>query len=133
MSQLRFNCKSSFDVHLDGDEFLHRGEVILSKVVNDGRYEAFICKTNIEGIYGYGLKQLYENAWSEHGAGYVWASRPGVMNKIFGTKLVSCCYKTSSCAIDEEVLESILPENYYIEADPVVDDEDVVYRVVERK
>ena len=55
----------------------------------------------------------------EHKAGYVWSSRPGVINNAFGTKLTSVTiyeseYLPCSCAVDADYIAKLIPPEYEI-------------------
>lgn len=78
------------------------------KIVDDGKYELFYDDTNVAGVINYGCIQLEDGIY--HRKGYVWSSRPGCVNKEWGTKYIEavidhCCY-----AIDADVASSILEE-----------------------
>ena len=122
--------------YIIGEEDLKTEEVVLEKEVEDGAY--FVRKTNIEGIFKYGFRQKESDIFG-NSAGYVWSSRAGVMNKEFDVALVEVCYKKegspsyTSCSMDLAHLEPLLEgTGYEIVWEPVVDDNDVVYRIVKR-
>ena len=74
-------------------------------------------------LYVYGLEQLYKD--DEHGYGYIWSSRCGVVNKHFGTSLVEVVVGCTVYGMDVNDLLQYLPKGYkFVKR---VDGEDVVY------
>ena len=93
-------------------------------------YLYYVRKTNIEGMCTYGAVQKNE---SYNGyVGYIWSSRPGVINKLFNTKLVYVYYNNTCCAIDIEHLKLLLVgTGYEVSEIPTYDNDDIVYKIVE--
>lgn len=55
----------------------------------------------------------------DHKAGYVWSSRPGVINAAFGTNLIGVTiyaspYLPCSCAVDADYISALIPSEYTI-------------------
>ena len=90
------------------DEKVTVSDVCLSTIIEEEQEEAFVKKTSIEGVYSYGLKQLKDGI--EHKAGYVWASRCGVMNMLFGTKLLEVSINGRCYGMDIDVFKALLEE-----------------------
>lgn len=127
-------------VYLSGDiELNKRLEQILDHDAGKQIGRAFVYRTNIPGIYTYGLEQLMDEQYG-HKAGYIWASRASVMNAFFDTALFEANYKCGngcyvSCAIDLIFFESILSEyGYGVDFDANVSDnlEDVSYKIYKK-
>lgn len=105
-----------------GDIPLEQQEIVLEKIIYDDadrpESKLFLRKTNIEGIYTYGCEQLLPSHFG-HEAGYIWASRPSVMNKAFDVCLYEAGYTNDSsrcfksCAIDLVQFAEILKEYGY--------------------
>lgn len=98
----------------------------------------FVTNTNVEGIYSYGYQQKKADYFGNP-AGYIWSSRASVMNKVFNTTLIDIYYcesyhSSGRClAIDLHVLEPLLENTeYMIDWTPIVDKEDVTYKLVKR-
>ena len=86
------------------------GHVVGSKLVENNAYELYYQKTNIEGLYLYGCKQLYDG-W-DHKAGYIWSSRASCINKNFDTMLIPVRFNGTYCAMDANILKPLV-ELYY--------------------
>ena len=136
---MKFNGMVNGKICIEGAEALVSSEMAMSRISCEGDEEYFIKKTNIEGIFTYGIKTLKPDTVWDKPAGYIWASRPSVMNKIFDTCLYECYYRKEGtqtytcCAIDLVRYEQFLKENGY-EVDfngysPYSDDEDLAFKV----
>lgn len=114
---MKFNGFMNGVICVEGDENLRTTEVIMTQ--RDLESEYFIRNTNIEGIYTYGVKSLKPDPVWDKPAGYIWASRASVMNKIFDTCLHECYYRKEGsltytcCAIDLVRYEDFLKQNEY--------------------
>lgn len=105
-------------IHIEGDVNpdthmyirMVEGDVVESKVVENGTEEMFYKKTSIEGIYTFGCKQLTDS-W-DHKAGYVWSTRASCVNDTFGTNFVGCIYNSTYCAIDADIAKPMVEEFY---------------------
>ena len=134
---MRFDFMSCNNTpYIVGEENLKTGEVVLEKEVEDGTY--FVRKTNIDGIFTYGLKQNKEDYFGNP-AGYIWSSRASVMNKQFNLALIEIVYKKensycpTSCSMDVAYLKQLLSNTEYtIDKSPRESDTDVTYRIVKR-
>ena len=78
------------------------------------------------------------DSW-DHKKGYVWSSRPSVMNKVFDTKLIYAYYKAKDsvsyccCAIDIEHLKELLEgTDYEVRETPIVEKSDITFIVTKR-
>ena len=115
LDNVRNNC-GFFEVFITGDEKLIIEEEVL--FVEDKESRLFVKKTNIPGIFTIGCKQIVDGFYGMP-AGYVWASRVGVVNKEFDIALMECYYKTAEessyrcCAIDLAHLEEVLEDSEY--------------------
>lgn len=69
------------------------GDSYVNSKVADGCL-VFVEKTNVAGVYVYGAKQLKDSA--NHKAGYIWSSRPGVLNGLFNTHFVGVVIDNAS-------------------------------------
>lgn len=126
-------------IFITSDVKMEPRTIVQDFIVGDENPESrlFIKSTNLAGIYTYGAEQLRDSYFG-HSAGYIWASRCGVMNKVFNTALHECAIRTSnqltytSCAIDLVVYESFLNENgYSIDWEhPFEDDTDKTYKLI---
>lgn len=119
-------------IYLVGEEDLEVKSRIFEKDTSEG--ELFINNTNIEGLVTYGLIQKVADAY--HDAGYIWSSRPAVMNKNFGLKLIDVVYSKENrsawrtCAISADYLEELLKgTGWEIDWEPTINDTDVSYRI----
>lgn len=98
-------------VYIIGEEKFVPTVEVMSLADKAHRY--FIKRTNIPGVYTYGIEQLEEECLG-HSRGYVWASRTGVMNRTFDVALTEALYKKEgdttyrSCAIDLVRFEELL-------------------------
>ena len=114
---MKFNEMMNGNICIEGPEYLVSSGIAMS-TIREGQ-EYFIRKTNIEGIYTYGIKSLTPDPVWDKPAGYIWASRASVMNRIFDTCLRECYYRkegtqTYTCgAIDLVRYEQFLKENGY--------------------
>lgn len=80
----------------------------------DNKHTLFIRNTNIDGFYDFGLQAHEADYWGNP-AGYVWSSRAGVVNKVFGVKLVDVYYNSMCIAISVDKLTELLDlDRYYI-------------------
>ena len=107
------------------------GDIVESKIVEDGTEEMFYKKTNIEGIYTFGCKQLTDS-W-DHKAGYIWSSRSSCVNETFGTNFIDCSFNSTYCAIDADIALPLVEAYYGCPCTIKVTkkgDEDLEYRVV---
>lgn len=85
---------------------------IISYAHTDHDTTAFVVVTK-NGVCQYGLRQHV----ARHGepAGYVWSSRPGVMNQYFDVQIVNAHVNNISCrALTVEAVKKILPKEYYL-------------------
>lgn len=122
-------------IYITGEEELKGIERVLEKQESDGK--CFVVRTNIEGIYTYGIEQTKEDYWG-HKPGYVWSSRASVMNAAFGVTLFEACYRKGtscyrSCAVDLVRFEHLLKANgYSVDFTPIVSDdkEDVNFMLI---
>ena len=74
-------------------------------------YEVYYKLTNIKGVVAFGCKQLTSD--SDHEAGYVWASRPSVINKYFDTDFVDIYIDSIyGFAISADVVAPMLEEYF---------------------
>lgn len=136
LTMLQFDGVKQGGIYITGDEEINSYEEIFSTIKDNHRL--FVKKTNIDGIYTYGCEQLVDN-W-EHKKGYIWSSRPSVMNKVFDTKLIYVYYRAKDrvsyryCAIDIEHLDELLEgTEYEVDTTPIVDESDIEYRVITRR
>ena len=137
---IKFNgMMSGGVVTVIGDTPLVIGERILEKRLDNNEGIAFVRRTNIDGIFDYGLEQTEDNYFG-HKAGYIWSSRASAMNKVLDVALVEICYKTknssmySSCAIDVPHLIRLLENTEYeVVTEPRVKESDVYYDVKRKK
>ena len=132
---LHFEGCSQGVIYITGDDDINYYEEICSTIIDDERL--FVKKTNIDGIYTYGCEQLVDS-W-DHKKGYVWSSRPSVMNKVFDTKLIYAYYKAKDsvsyccCAIDIEHLKELLEgTDYEVRETPIVEKSDITFIVTKR-
>ena len=133
---MKFDFMSYNDPYFVGEDDLTPGEIILETEADNGTY--FVRKSNIDGIFTYGFKQ---NEADYHGnpVGYIWSSRAGVMNKLFGTTLIEVVYKKQTsccpkaCAMDARCLEKLLEgTEYMVDFTPHETATDIRYRVLKR-
>lgn len=91
-----------------------------------GKERVFLKKSKALPLYDYGLEQLYSD--DEHGYGYIWSSRCGVINKYFGTSLVEVVVGWAIYAMDVKDLIQYLPKGHKFvkDAEDCLDG-DVVY------
>ena len=134
---LKIDCVERGTVYLTGSEDLFSEEISNKKQLEDGYI--FVRKTNIPGIFTYGLCQT-RNEYYGHGPGYIWASRASVMNKELDCCFYEACYRKEgtityrTCAVDLVRLEDFLKEaGYEVDFTPIVSDTDVNFRVKEIK
>ena len=67
----------------------------------------------IDGVCQYGLRQIEDGP--EHEAGYVWSSRPGVINRTFGIQTLNAYINGySGRALTVEAVKKILPSEYTV-------------------
>lgn len=127
------------NIYITGQTDL-KSEGIVHEVMSDTESSlVFIERTNIEGIFKYGIKQLFDDG--EHGHGYIWHSRASVMNQYFGCALIDIYYRKEgnlpyqTCSIDLAHLEPLLEgTGYIIDWAPCeITDIDVKYRVIKEK
>lgn len=138
---LKIESISNGVIRLIGDKPLGRSaQRLIEKNCGEAVGIMFLCNTDIEGIYTYGIEQLEAECFG-HGPGYIWASRASVMNTVFDTALYEadykcegdCCYRT--CAVDLVRFESMLNEaGYEVDFTPIKssDGEDTRYKIVEK-
>lgn len=95
--------------YVNCDEKIEVVEKIHSKLVDNDREELFCESTNVEGVYYFGCKQLFDSY--DHKAGYVWSSCPGCINGAFGTQLVEAVIDgVGYWYIDINILKSLVEE-----------------------
>ena len=134
MLRIKEISKSGTIYLIDDVELRTEGEV-LSTIDSEGRL--FVNKTNVEGIFTYGLQNTKPDYFG-HGVGYTWSSRASVMNKAFDIALIDVLYDKSGysfrpCAIDLAHLEPLLEDTEWkIDWEPIVDPSDITYRIVKR-
>lgn len=105
-------------IYITGDmpiEYL--GRAVEKELPEDGGI-LFVSKTNIEGIYTYGLEQT-KHSYFGHKPGYIWSSRASVINAAFDYVLYEACYRSDesrsycSCAVDLVRFEQLLKDSGY--------------------
>lgn len=93
------------------EEVIHSKIYVHSKIYDHNLYELFVQKTNIEGVYTYGSKQLFDSA--THGAGYIWSSRASVINGQFNMQIEDVVLNGSYMyAMDVNLIKTLLEEYY---------------------
>ena len=116
---MKFNGMMDGKICIEGDVNLVSTDYAMTQISSDRESEYFIRKTNIEGIYTYGIKSLVEDRIWDKPVGYIWASRASVMNKVFDTCLIECYYRKENtqtytcCSIDLVRYEDFLKSNGY--------------------
>ena len=124
------------NIYIIGQTDLKSEGILHQTPSNNDASLVFIERTNVPGIFKYGVKQLFDDG--EHGPGYIWHSRASVMNQYFGCALIDIYYKKEgslsyqTCSIDLAHLEPLLEgTEYIIDWMPYeVTDTDVKYRVI---
>ena len=124
-------------VYLDADEGLdeygrigYTKDKLFSQADEDG--ELFVMATAHPAFVRYGYKQNKAD-YHGHSAGYIWSSRPGCLNQAFGTDYVECIVGSDgTMAIKASVLETILPEEYYL-CKYTDDRGEITYRIMKGK
>ena len=124
------------NIYIIGQADLKSEGILHQTPSNNDASLVFIERTNVPGIFKYGVKQLFDDG--EHGPGYIWHSRASVMNQYFGCALIDIYYKKEgslfyqTCSIDLAHLEPLLEgTRYIIDWMPCeVTDTDVKYRVI---
>ena len=100
---------------------------IKEKVISDEGDIAFLNKYE-DGSYSYGIIQGDYKSMG-HSKGYIWSSRPSVMNEIFGVHIYDVGVKLPgnefyfSRAFDIDTLKSILPKDFAFVEDEFSDGE----------
>ena len=116
---LKFDFMGYNYPHISGDVSLKAQDIIKEKAYKQGTLR--IKSSNVKDIYFIGYTQEVDT-W-EKKAGYTWSSRTSVVNREFNTTLTEVCYKTAKdisyqvAVIDINLLQSILPADYYIKKD----------------
>lgn len=136
---MKVTSVDQYYIHIEGDvnpnthmyARLVEGDIVESILVEHGTEEMFYKKTNIEGIYTFGCKQLTDS-W-DHKAGYIWSSRASCINAVLATNFVGCIYNNTYCAIDADVAKPLVEEFYGVPCVIKVTmdgNEDLNYRIV---
>ena len=134
---LKIDCiRPNGDIYVVGDVDIEPQGIAHKCMLQDEESLVFVEYTNIEGIFKYGVKQLYNSR--DHGYGYIWHSRASVMNKYFGCAMIDIYYRKEgtlpyyTCAIDLAHLEPLLEDTEYcIDWVPCESSEvDITYRII---
>lgn len=104
------NINSEGIPYFEGDINPTKVKDIYSQVVH--KHRIFVAETTVPEVYMYGAVQLTDE-W-EHKAGYVWSSRPGFLNELFGECFVDIRYNNCTYAMKASDLEDYLSDEYYI-------------------
>ena len=119
-------------VYLDCDKKLSKWDkdewiTLKKQVTDDNKFELFLKEYLDCNVYTYGAKQLHADR--ETGKGYVWSSRPGVINKAFGTKLVSVCIDNCIYAMELDFIKPLVEQflGHPITVEKYEDDSDIRY------
>ena len=119
-------------IYLSGDEPLQILDTILELERPGSAGKLFVKKTNIEGLFIYGLEQTRAEYFG-HRPGYIWSSRASVMNAAFDLTLYEAAYRNDAtrtyvtCAVDLVRLEDqLLSEvGYAVDFTPKVSDDKI--------
>ena len=97
--------------HFTGDIRPKHLEYIYSQVTDGLR--VFVKATNIPDVYRYGAEQLTDS-W-DHKAGYIWSSRPGVLNALFSEEFIDIVYNNCcGYVMRASDVEKYISDDYYI-------------------
>lgn len=138
MEELFINIKSINEstIHLIGDDVLKCDKTIHSCVCFDEGEYPFVCSTNVDGLFQFGVKSIGLNVDSTKTK--VYPSRSSVMNKLFDIILIDAIYEDkegniSTCGINLYKLQEIIKgTSYMIDWIPTIDDWDVKYHIIKR-
>lgn len=123
-------------IHLVGKDILKCDKEIHSCICFDEREYSFVCSTNIEGLFQFGIKPVVLTLNSTKNK--IYPSRASVMNKLFDTMLIDATYEDiagniSTCGINLYKLQEIIKgTSYMIDWIPTIDEWDVEYHIIKR-
>lgn len=101
-------------------------------ILDQNDYHQIIAGEDKLGFWHYGIKQLEDDV--EHAAGYIWSSRPSVMNMYLSNHIVDAVINQMVVAISLEDLKRILKTASKVQRDLAIDverwDEETCYHIV---